>query len=269
MRRALHQLLDEPRVHDDPVALTILGDAQAAAMRADPRRFEDGRVGTVLRAFLVVRSRVAEDALARAVAAGVRKYVVLGAGLDTFAYRNPHPGLRVVEIDHPATQAWKRQRLVEARIAVPDGVTFAAIDFATESLATAFERAGLRKDEGVFFSWLGVAPYLEPATVLATLELLAPYASHGGGVVFDYAIPAASLTPIRRKIFEALAARVAAAGEPFRSSFEPDALVGAMRAMGFREVRNRTPDELNATFLPNRTDGLQVGSVGHIIEAHG
>ena len=85
MRRAAHQLLDNPRVHDDPLALAILGDAQAAAMRADPRRFEDGPVGRVLRAFLAVRSRLAEDALAQAVAAGVRRYVLLGAGLDTFA----------------------------------------------------------------------------------------------------------------------------------------------------------------------------------------
>ena len=81
IRRAPHQLLDAPRVHDDPLALAILGDDQAAAMRANPRRFEDGPVAPVLRAFLAVRSRLAEDALAQAVGGGVRQYVVLGAGL--------------------------------------------------------------------------------------------------------------------------------------------------------------------------------------------
>lgn len=269
MRRAAHQLLDDPRVHDDPLALAILGEAQAEAMRADPRRLENGPVAPVLRAFLAVRSRLAEDALAQAVAAGVRQYVVLGAGLDTFAYRNPYPGLRVFEVDHPATQAWKRQRLVEAHIAVPEGVTFAAVDFAAESLPTALRAAGLRSDEPSFFSWLGVTPYLEPATVLATLAAIAPFAAHGGGVVFDYNVPPASLAPLPRAGFEALAARVAAAGEPFRGFFEPAALVAAIRAMGFHEVRDLEPDELNATFLSGRTDGLRVGSAGHILTALG
>ena len=234
IRRAVHQLLDPPCVHDDPLALAILGDEQAAALHANPRRFEDGPVAPVLRAFLAVRSRVAEDALAQAVAAGVRQYVVLGAGLDTFAYRNPYPPLSVFEMDHPVTQAWKRQRLADVHIAVPPGVTFVAVDFAAESLPKALCTAGLPSEEPSFFSWLGVTPYLEPANMLETL-----------------------------------AARVAAAGEPFRGFFEPEALVAAMRAMGFREVRDMGPDELNANFFSNRADGLRVGSVGHILTAVG
>jgi len=266
MRRAAHQLLDNPRVHDDPLALTILGHAQAAAMRAEPWRFGDV---PSLRAFLAVRSRVAEDALAQAVAAGVRQYVVLGAGLDTFAYRNPYPALRVFEVDHPATQARKRQRLADAHIPVPEGVTFVAVDFAAESLPTPLRMAGLRSKEPSFFSWLGVTPYLEPTNVLATLAAIAPFAANGGGVVFDFNIPPASLAPIQRSALETLAARVASAGEPFRGFFEPRALVAAVRAMGFREVRDMAPDELNATFLSSRADGLRVGGVGHILTAVG
>ncbi len=155
-------------------------------------------VAPVLRAFLAVRSRLAEDALAQVVAAGVQQYVVLGAGLDTFAYRNPHPALRVFEVDHPATQAWKRQRLADAHIAVPEGVTFAAIDFAAEPLPPALCAAGLRDEEPSFFSWLGVTMYLEASKVLATLAAIAPFAANGGGVVFDYNVPPASLAPIPR-----------------------------------------------------------------------
>jgi methyltransferase (TIGR00027 family) len=269
LRRAAHQLLDEPRVHDDPLALAILGAAQAAELRADPQRFDDGPVGRALRAFLAVRSRLAEEALAQAVAAGGRQYVVLGAGLDTFAYRNPYPALRVFEVDHPATQAWKRQRLADARIAVSEGVTFVAVDFATEPLATALRTAGLCGDEPTFFSWLGVTPYLEPASVLATLAVIAPCAANGGGVVFDYNVPPALLAPPRRAAFEALAARVAAAGEPFRAFFEPETLTAALQANGFHAVRDMGPDELNATFLSNRADGLRVGSAGHIMTAAG
>jgi methyltransferase (TIGR00027 family) len=269
MRRTAHQLLDDPRVHDDPLALTILGEAQAAALRADPRQLETSVVAPILRAFLAVRSRLAEDALADAVAAGVQQYVVLGAGLDTFAYRNPYPNLRVFEVDHPATQAWKRQRLADAHIDVPDGVTFVAVDFTTEPLSTALRAAGLHSQEPSLFSWLGVTPYLEPTNVLATLTTIAPFAANGGGVVFDYNVPSASLLPRQRAAFEALAARVAAAGEPFVGFFEPEALLAAMRGMGYREIRDMGPDDLNAKFLSDRTDGLRVGSAGHIVTANG
>ena len=130
MRRAAHQLFDEPRVFDDPLAVAIAGgeserpaDAAAAFSRA-------------LRAFIAVRSRYAEDQLARAVERGVRQYVVLGAGLDTFAYRNPFrsAGLHVFEVDHPATQEWKRARLAKPASPFPNEMTFAAVDFERQSL---------------------------------------------------------------------------------------------------------------------------------------
>ena len=269
MRRTAHQLLDDPRVHDDPLALAILGAELAAAIRAEPRRFEYGPAAPFLREFLAVRSRLAEDALARAVAGGVRQYVILGAGLDTFAYRNPHPGLRVVEVDHPATQAWKRRCLAEARIPVPEGVAFADIDFSVEPLSEALGRVGLRRDGPSFFSWLGGTPYLEPAEALTTLAAITPFAAGGGGVVFDYGVPPASLDPPQRAAFEALAAQVAAVGEPFRGFFEPRKLVAAVRGLGFREVGDVPPDELNATFFADRADGLRVGSAGHILMALG
>ncbi len=268
-RRAVHQLVDDPRVHDDPLALAILGDAQAAALRASLRRFQGRLVRPAFRAFLAVRSRVAEDALARAVAAGVGHYVVLGAGLDTFAYRNPYPGLRVLEVDHPATQAWKRQRLNDARITVPEGVTFAAVDFATESLSAALHKAGLRREEPSYFSWLGVTYYLKPADVLATLKEIAPFAASGGGVTLDYLVPPASLAPATQVALAAPAARVAAKGEPFRGFLGTEALLAALRGMGLHEVRNWTPEELNATYFSNRADGLRVGGATRVIPALG
>jgi O-methyltransferase involved in polyketide biosynthesis len=115
----------------------------------------------------------------------------------------------------------------------------------------------------------GVAPYLEPADVLATLAAIAPFAAGGGGVVFDYGVPPAALGPLERAAFEVLAARVAAVGEPFRSCFEPQALVAAVCGLGFREVRDVPPDELKATFFAGRADGLRVGSAGHILMALG
>src|SRR5258706_8742763 len=134
MRRAAHQILDAPLVLDDPVALRIVGPKAEASIRSDLRRYESSW-GRALRAFLVARSRCAEEALASAVANGVTQYVVLGAGLDTSAYRAPRdgPAPRVFEVDHPATQAWKRELLADAGIAVPETLAFVPIDLQTQS----------------------------------------------------------------------------------------------------------------------------------------
>lgn len=269
MRRAAHQMMDDPPVLADPLAMRILGPARAAALEAEPSGFERHPVAARLRAFLAARSRLAEHALAEAFAAGVRQYVVLGAGLDTFAYRNPHEGLLVFEVDHPATQAWKRERLSEAGIAIPPTVSLVPVDFAVDDLRGALERDGLDVLTPTFFSWLGVTPYLTPETVLETLEALVPLTAGGGGIAFDYMIGTEHLTPRQRRGAAALSALVQAAGEPFQSDFEPNALVDAMHRMGYREIHDLGPDDLNATLFAGRADGLRVGSLGRILLARG
>jgi methyltransferase (TIGR00027 family) len=134
IHRAAHQLLDVPKILDDPFALRIIGADAEASLRANPWRFQKSRF---LRAFIVLRSRYAEDGVASAVQRGIRQYVILGAGLDTFGYRNPYPGsrLRVFEVDHPATQSWKRLRLREAGMMIPDSLIFTPVDFEQQTLA--------------------------------------------------------------------------------------------------------------------------------------
>src|ERR1700746_3832417 len=132
IRRAAHQLLDQPRVLDDPLALRIIGSEAAEELRSNPK--EHHAFSRAFRAFMAARSRYAEDELTRAVGQGVEQYVVLGAGLDTFAYRNPHVGLRVFEVDHPDTQAWKYEQLQAAGIAIPPLLTFVPIDFERQTL---------------------------------------------------------------------------------------------------------------------------------------
>jgi methyltransferase (TIGR00027 family) len=174
MRRAAHQLLDDPKVFDDPVAILIIGKESASALQADPHQSETTRLSPYLRAFMAARSRYAEDELALGVQRGVRQYVVLGAGLDTFAYRNPYPEvLHVFEVDHPSTQAWKRARLEEIGIAIPGNLTFAPIDFETQTLAEGLRSAGCDPGICTFFSWLGVTPYLTAEAVAATLRFIA------------------------------------------------------------------------------------------------
>src|SRR5215831_3267665 len=165
LRRAAHQIWDHPKVLDDPIALKIIGHAAAAEL-TENRPLGSSRY---LRAVVVARSRFAEDHLAEAVAKGVRQYVVLGAGLDTFAYRNPFDDLRVFEVDHPATQAWKRERLAEAEITVPSGLTFVAVDFEVQTVPGELAAAGFDATAPAFFSWLGVTTYLRRDSIRSTL----------------------------------------------------------------------------------------------------
>jgi len=253
--RAAHRLLDDPILFDDPLALAILGPEAEAAMRADPYRYNDP-ISRGLRASLIVRSRVAEDELARAVAAGVRQYVLLGAGLDTFAYRNPFPELRVFEIDHPATQAWKRDCLDQAGIALPDSLTFAPVDFEQGgTLAEGLVAAGFDLAAPACFSWLGVTMYLGEETVFDTLSWIAGLAQ-GSSIVFDFRVPLDQLNPVERAVTEMIMQRVAEAGEPWISAFDPEGLRTRLLELGFSRAEALLPEVLNRRYLFQRKDGL-------------
>lgn len=266
MRRAAHQLFDAPRVLDDPLALTIVGDDVAGELRSSAAG-ELGRIQRALRAFMAVRSRFAEDELARAVERGVRQYVVLGAGLDTFAYRNPFPDIRVFEVDYPATQQWKRAQLAAGAIAIPPSVTFAPVDFERQTLADGLESAGFDRAERAFFSWLGVTMYLTGEAIRSTLAYVAS-TRPGGGIVFDYAVPRSSLGVIGRFAFDAVSTRVAAAGEPFQTFFDPPALRAELEQAGFHSITDLGREELNARYFELRTDGLRVsGDFGRLLSA--
>jgi methyltransferase (TIGR00027 family) len=265
LRRAAHQIFDHPPVLVDPVALRIIEPGAAANLRAD-----GGRLAGHLRAFLVVRSRVAEDELARAVSRGVGQYVILGAGLDTFAYRNPFAErvLRVFEVDHPATQAWKRRRLAEGGILEPPSLRFVPVDFERDDLETALHAAGLQPDRPAFFAWLGVTPYLKLAAIRTTLRIVAAAARGGGGLVFDYGETPSRLGVLQRIVHATMAARVASVGEPWITFFNPVELRDELLRMGFTDVFDWGGAELNARYFAGRTDGLRVGGLGRIAVAH-
>jgi methyltransferase (TIGR00027 family) len=188
-RRVAHQVFDRPLVFRDPLAESLVADLEAVWPSRTPH--PNSRSSRLLRAFIAARSRYTEDQLALFFTGGVRQYVVLGAGLDTFAYRNPYaPELRVFEADHPATQAWKLERLHAAGIAVPDSLRFVPVDFEQQRLPEVLETtAGFDIARAAFFSLLGVTPYLTMDTLVTTLTAIASMPA-GSGVVFDYAVPA-------------------------------------------------------------------------------
>lgn len=256
IRRAAHQLVDRPPVLDDPVAVRLIGTGYERDLERASHT-----VARDFRCFMAARSRYAEDQLTQAVAGGVRQFVVLGAGLDTFAYRNPFPQLRVFEIDFPATQEWKRWMLSEARIDTPANLTFVSLDLEHQTLAGGLSSTGFDPGAPAFFSWLGVVPYLTLEAFRATLAVIGEMPA-GTGVTFDYPVPPETLTPQRRAVFDLLAGRVAAAGEPFRLFFTPQKMEEELRNAGFHRIEHGDHETLNELYFRDRADGLRLSPVG-------
>ena len=219
-----------------------------------------------MRLFLAVRARFAEDTLAAAVEQGVSQLVIVGAGLDTFAYRCPFgERLRIFEVDHPATQAWKRERLAQAAIPVPASLTFAPIDFEHDTLSDGLVAAGFDAERRTFFTWLGVVPYLSKDAVWSTLGLIAGL-RNGAHVVFDYGDPPESLSPNARALHDRRAARVQANGESWVTYFEPSELHTQLASLGFSEVEDLGPPEIFARYFGGDASSAPRRG-GHILHA--
>jgi methyltransferase (TIGR00027 family) len=172
----------------------------------------------------------------------------------------------VLEVDHPATQAWKRARLRDAGIAVPESVTFAAIDFEKQTLANGLQQAGFKANEPAFFSMLGVVVYLTRDAVLTTLKFVARLPS-ATEIVFDYAIPPSTLSEGERAKHDDAARRVASRGEPWLTYFEPPMLAGELRRIGFTRLEDLGPDEIHERYFKGRSDGLRLNGVARLMKA--
>ena len=261
--RAIHQTLEGGTIFRDPYASRILDAATLATlgeMAADPSL-------KPMRLFIAARSRYSEDALGASVARGVRQVVVLGAGLDTFSLRNPFAGqgVRVFEVDFPATQQWKRERLREAALALPGWLTFAPVDFERQSIAEGLAQSGFRVDQPAFFQWLGVVPYLTRQAISDTLDFIAgiPRAEF----VFDYAEPFENYPPDRRAHIMGVAETAAARGEPWLSQFDPAELSKLLYDKGFGLVEDLGLAELSDRYYGALKAGIPIGPGAHVVRA--
>jgi methyltransferase (TIGR00027 family) len=266
-RRAAHQILDsQPLVLSDPIAVPILGPGAAANITAEADT-HNSQFGRAMRSFVVARSRYAEEHLRTAVENGVTQYVVLGAGLDTFAYRNPYAQLKVFEVDYPATQEWKRYLLAQVLIEIPPSLTFVPVDFEKQNLTDGLALTTFDFAKPAFFSWLGVTPYLTLDAFRATIHAIGSM-PEGSGVTFEYALDR-SLLSFREKIaFDFIADRVAQAGEPFQLFFSPDDMREELRHAGFTRIEELTSSEINDRYFRDRRDGLKLqGNVARLITA--
>lgn len=261
--RAAHQTCEGASIFSDPHALAILGSDGNAIVAVLSAAEPHGP----MRIFMAARSRFAEDHIARAVARGVRQVVILGAGLDTFSIRNPHAsaGLKVYEVDRPASQAWKRARLAEAGLTPPDTTSFVSINFETQELGPALTEVGVNLQAPVFFMWLGVVPYLTRDAIMATLKFIATLP--GSEVVFDYSEPLENFPPDRRQKLEELATRAAAIGEPWLSYFDPAELSNVLHTSGFDAIEDLGIPEITTRYLGRESSSSDAGPGGHVLYA--
>ncbi len=268
MRRAAHQIHDaKPLVFEDPFAVPILPPDARAELQRTPAASRKP-FSAALRAFMVCRARFAEDVLAAGVRDhGVRQALILGAGLDTFALRNPHPNLRVFEVDHPATQSWKREILATAKLPIPETLTHVPVDFERQSLREQLLHAGFDFTIPTATAWLGVVPYLTPEAFAATARVLGSLTA-GSSLVFDYSQPREVLSFTERLMLDSLSARVAQVGEPFQLFFTPQSLAQELLRYALSIVEDLDSAALNARYLANRTDRLHLrGKAGRLCHA--
>lgn len=265
--RAYHAMNDTPKIFDDFLAIHLIPEERRALIEQGFSKALQAQVSEsgldssdpkslrpLLQAMglphVLSRSRYAEDHLDLAVKQGVEQYVILGAGMDTFAFRRPDllRQIQVFEVDHPATQAFKRQRLAELAWEIPSHLHFVPVDFTKESLADALKRTSYDVQAKSFFSWLGVTMYLTREEVLATLRAIAEISSAGSMVVFDYFVPEENALKEMQEDLRKI-------GEPIKTAFDPATLASELEGLGLRLHENASPSAIQERYFQNRTDG--------------
>ena len=252
--RAVHREEPGPWVMDDYLALGLAGREGLALLA----RLRTEVPGPYLRAFsrwMCVRARFTEDLVEQAADGGVGQYVILGAGLDSFAYRRGDllDRLRVFEVDHPATQSWKRRRLARLGVELPARLVFAPVDFERQTLREGLERAGFDPGRLAVFSWVGVTMYLTLDAINAALATMAQ-GRPGSRVVLTYNQPRAVLTGSTAQIAAAFEPIAAELGEPFITWFRPDEMARLLHGHGFGQISDFGPDEAQAAYFPGQAD---------------
>jgi len=262
-QRAAHQVLDGGSILDDPFVLKILHEDEK-----DLLQFASAHpLASVGRLFTAARSRIAEDALSGAVERGIRQIVILGAGLDTFALRNPHDArqIRIYEVDHPATQEWKHQRLVNAQIALPPWLVLVPVDFERDDVGEKLAAAGFQQNSPAFFTWLGVVPYLTEDAVGRTLDYMSSIPN--SEVVFDYVEPPEAYSEELRQLEMERTRQLEKIGERSVSRFDPAGIAVILRSHGFSGIEDIGFEEIASKF-GRGVQGLAPGHIGaHVVHA--
>ena len=273
--RAYHTIHDTPKIFDDYLANRLLTEEERVFfdrlftqfIESDPANAascsdQTTALARSMRAMpfppiALGRNRYAEDSLEMAVKQGVQQYVNLGAGMDTFAFRRPDllEQLQVFEVDHPATQAFKRSRIAELGWAQPDKLHFVPVDFTQENLAVALTRSPYDTHTLSFFSWLGVTFYLPREAVFATLRAFADVAPAGSTIIFDYLDTDAFVPEKAATRMQLAIEKLRQLGEPWITGFNPSTLATDLARLGLSLHENLKPSDIQERYFQERTDG--------------
>ena len=269
--RAAHQLFDdEPKILRDRTALALLDDATLAALRArEPALMQ--RASPERRVHFCLRSRVAEDCLEAAVANGVNQYVVLGAGLDSFAYRQPDWArtMIIVEVDHPCSQEYKIELVKSQALGPPTNDSYLSVDFTCGLLSERLAHANIDVALPIFVSWLGATQYLTTDAVTNVLRTLAAWPG-GCALVMTYALSDWSdFDEEARSRFEAMKQRAVSVGEPWLSAYSEISMIELLRSTDFAVQKSFATSDIQSRYFAARTDGLRAeGGPSRIVGAH-
>lgn len=264
--RAVHQVLDaQPRILEDPISVGLVPGSSDAEILSNAESLQSP-LFIRLRSSFVTRSRVVEDALERAVAAGARQFVMIGAGYETFAYRQPAwaEDLQIFEFDHPATQRAKRKLMSNREIKSPSNLIQIAVDFESETLADALDRSVFDASAPSFFSCLGVIPYLTQAAIESTLSAILDPARKTW-IALSFALPDAMLEAGDASVVQIAAKASNQRGEPWMTRFRPDQMEKLLRSLGCGEVHHISPSELEERFFKRRMDALPLARFEQIM----
>jgi methyltransferase (TIGR00027 family) len=260
--RATHFLHgNRPLVFEDPFAIEFISPEWCQVChRGNDLCMSAGGV------IILGRARYTEDLLDAAVSSGVDQYIILGAGLDTFALRRPDllTRIRVYEIDHPETQSWKRKRLAQLGHKLPAALEFIPVDLEHETVAKALSHSSFRSDKRAFFSWLGTTQYLSREAIFHTLESIVAASASGSEIVFDYRVSNEFVDPEDIPFVEAGDKRQW--GEPKRSWFNPLTLPDEISVLGFDLIESLSPKQLQDRYFAGRSDVARPAS--HNYYAH-
>lgn len=270
--RGYHATYDSPKIFDDTLAYQLIPEERRKlieqGLSSALKQQSSSEQPTALRFFLqsmglpqvVSRSKYTEETVEKVVKQGLEQYVILGAGMDTFAFRHPEllKKIRVYEVDHPATQTFKRNRLAELGWETPPNLQFVPVDFSKESLAEAFNEVSYDPKATSIFSWLGVTMYLSRDEVFATLRSITDIAPTGSLIIFDYfeaQVAARSAQKIRDELKKI--------GEPIKTGFDPSTLASDLAKIGIRLIESLRPVDIQNRYFNGRTDGYHASEQVH------
>jgi len=281
--RAYHSLYDNPKIFDDFLARNLLTDeefTQISGYLAGGIKFFDPEnadaflspqaalkwvVQTQIAPLLLTRARYCEDKLTNELALGIEQYVILGAGMDTFAFRNPEllESISVFEVDYPATQQNKLDRIKVAKWRIPNNLHFVPIDFTASKLIDRLKLTTFDYSKRTYLSWLGVTQYLSQENMLQILKEIISIIPKGSSIVFDYANDKSHSSEQSRKI----SAMAQAAGEPMKSCYGFEELESALKQIGWSIYEHLTPQELEEKYFQDREDYYHAAENTNLIHA--